>query len=138
MNLTDILFLLTALGLLNAAYLYWQHWQYQEKSRPMFCPIGGRCEEVVQSKYARTFGVSNDLGGILFYLVLAGLLALNQSTFNQEIIVKLMVLAVFGGFVFSTYLLYVQFFILKKFCTWCLIANLINYAIFIIVLILFV
>jgi len=130
-----LIFSLIILGILNAAYLYWQHYQHRRHNRAMACPLGGKCEEVVGSKYGAVLGVPNDLLGIAFYLGLSALMIFNLTLILPLVMPKLILLAALASLVFTTYLLFVQAFILKKWCAWCLISAIINYAIFISILI---
>lgn len=95
----------------------------------MTCPVGGHCQDVVFSKYGKTSGVKNEIWGILYYVavILAVFLALKPVLLGISILSAL----------FTTYLIFVQFFILKNFCSWCLLASGINYLIFIFALLYF-
>lgn len=126
-----IIFILSILGFVNAAYLYFQHKREVETGQKMFCLIGGDCGAVVGSKYGKTFGIKNEKFGMAFYFLLAiyALLGifLPQLTSNLEIVVKIVVIV---AAICSLYLLFIQAIILRKFCSWCLIAILINLLIF--------
>jgi len=90
----------------------------------MYCLLGGDCQAVVESKYGQTFGVKNELWGMLFYLAVLFLTISGRTSY-------LPIIALAGAF-FSLYLLFLQAIILKKYCSWCLIAILINISISII------
>lgn len=126
-----IIFILSILGFVNAAYLYFQHKREVETGQKMFCLIGGDCGAVVGSKYGKTLGIKNEKFGMAFYLLLAiyALLGifLPQLTSSLEIVVKIVVII---AAIFSLYLLFIQAIILRQFCSWCLIAILINLLIF--------
>ena len=122
-----IILLLSILGFVNAFYLYHQHRREIRTGQKMFCLIGGDCGEVVGSKYGRTLGIKNEILGMEYYilLIIYSFLAifLPQLVISFGFWVKLTVLSVS---IFSLYLLIVQTFILRKFCSWCLIAIGIN------------
>lgn len=126
-----IIFILSILGFVNAAYLYFQHKREVETGQKMFCLIGGDCGAVVGSKYGKTLGIKNEKFGMAFYLLLAIYTLLGiflpQLTSRLEIVVKI---AVMVAAIFSLYLLFIQAIILRQFCSWCLIAILINLLIF--------
>ena len=122
-----IILLLSILGFLNAFYLYWQHKKEIKTGQKMFCLIGGDCGAVVGSKYGRTIGIKNEITGMVYYFLL-GLYALTNIflppfAHKFEIFAKIIVLAALA---FSFYLLFVQTVVLRKFCSWCLIAIAIN------------
>lgn len=126
-----ITFILAIAGFANAAYLYFQHKREVETGQKMYCLIGGDCGAVVGSKYGQTFGIKNELIGMTYYFLL-GIYSLVYFLFPQLansliIVIKLLVIA---AALFSLYLLFIQSIILKKFCSWCLIAIFINLLIF--------
>lgn len=123
--------LLSILGFLNAYYLYYQHKKEVSSGQKMFCLIGGDCGAVVGSKYGKTFGIKNEKIGMAYYILLAIYLLI--SLFNPHIGVNFRLLIKISAIIaatFSIYLLFVQAVILKKFCSWCLIAITINLLIF--------
>jgi uncharacterized membrane protein len=129
---------LIILGAANAAYLYWQHYQFRKNNRQMVCPVGGKCEEVVDSKYGKTMGISNDLLGIIYYIGLTLILSVHFYVPGWSLaMANLAILAISFSFLFTLYLLFIQVFILKKWCFWCLISAAINIVIFVIGLIYF-
>lgn len=119
-------------GIANAGYLYWQYLQYKSRARPMICPLDGKCEEVVDTVYGTTFGVKNEIWGLFYYFSLLGLVG---AYFFFAALAPLAELLIFlssgGAVIFSTYLLFVQLLLLRKRCSWCILATLINYLIFI-------
>lgn len=128
--LTTLLILITA-GFANAFFLYLQYLRYQKKGKKVICPIHGRCEKVLGSKFGKTFGIKNEVIGIFYYffsfitIVAFSIFApISKMTLFALIIASIATL-------FSAYLLYVQTFIIRHFCFWCIVASLLNFAIFI-------
>lgn len=126
-----LLILVILAGIANAVYLYWQYRQRQLVGRAMVCPLGGKCEEVVGSRFGTTLGVKNELTGIAYYVAL--LVAL--GTFFafpalRELLMYGIVAASLVSVLFSTYLFFAQILVLKEYCSWCIFATVINYAIF--------
>lgn len=113
-----IIFILALLGFLNAFFLFYQHRREIKTGQKMFCLIGGDCGVVVGSKYGQTLGIKNEKIGMAYYALLIILLLVNQLLLAQIIALV--------AIVFSIYLLIVQTFILRQFCSWCLIAIGIN------------
>ena len=124
------LIILALLGITNAGYLYWQYQKKVKEQRPMFCPFGQQCETVVGSKWGKTLGIKNEIMGIIFYslLIALNLWQLIGSDFSKinEFIFFLALIAALA----STYLIIVQFKVLKSYCSWCIFATIINYLIF--------
>jgi uncharacterized membrane protein len=87
------------------------------------CVGGGafNCEVVQNSVYAKLFNIPIAYLGLLTYLVLGALLLLqNRIAFLQEYGVMLQFGIIIFAFLFSVWLVYLQAFQLKAFCTWCL------------------
>ncbi|TSC86260.1 MAG: hypothetical protein G01um10147_972 [Microgenomates group bacterium Gr01-1014_7] len=123
MIMTIIIFILSVLGFSNAFYLYWQHKREVNTGQKMFCLIGGDCGAVVGSKYGKTFGIKNEIIGMIYYALLGIYILTGIVLPPIKIIAGVAAL-------FSLYLLYIQVVVLKKFCSWCLIAIAINLLIF--------
>lgn len=119
-------------GIANAWYLYWQWRQYKLIARPMLCPLDGKCEEVVGTVYGTTLGVKNELWGLLYYFSLLGMIGIYLLYAPLAPTARLLIL-VSSGFsvLFSSYLLFIQLFLLRKYCSWCILAAFINYLIFV-------
>jgi uncharacterized membrane protein len=126
-----ILLLLAIAGFLNALFLNLQYRRYKATGKKIFCLIGEVCGDVVDSKYGQTFGVKNELIGMTYYFLLflysigGMILPWVGKTFSG---------VAFGGVIlaaaFSTYGFFAQTFILRKLCSWCLLAIFINLLIF--------
>ncbi len=114
--------LLSFLGFLDATYLAILH--YKNAFPP--CTITTGCETVLTSKYATVIGLPISLAGSLFYLLLIGLSILILTDF-KKIFANILTLIVLSGALVSAILIYVQFFILKAFCQYCLFSEGINF-----------
>lgn len=131
MNITFILIVTIVLGIINASYLYWQGLRKQRHGLPMVCPVGGKCENVVFSRFGTTLGVKNEILGLFYYFSLLILVALMFFLPHLSgIAIGLLLLSSGFALVFSTYLLFVQILVLRDYCSWCILATFINYAIF--------
>ena len=104
----------------------------KKNKEPMVCPLKADCGAVVNSRFAKIFGVDITLLGMLYYvlivvtytvLLLAPALAIAEVSFVLSGITTV-------AFLFSLYLVGVQAFALKQWCTWCLLSALICVGIF--------
>ena len=115
-----IILVVTVIGLINTIYLSYCCFTNKDVICLFFPPA--MCDKVQHSQYSRTFGIPNP------YLGLGMLSAILLSTIlvHVELIPFWIVFAIItGGFLFSVYFLYIQSFILKAFCTWCVLSALV-------------
>ena len=101
--------------------------QRKRKKATMVCPLRGKCDAVVYSKYARFLGIDLTTFGLGYYgvLSLAYILKLALPSVPPEFSFIVLGLSV-GGLLFSIYLTAVQAFVLRQWCTWCVISALVT------------
>lgn len=123
-------------GFSVSAYIY----QTVQRKKTLTCPIGHTCDSVVHSKYGETFGFKNTLLGMLYYGGIALIYVLEIIEEIQFIPHKqyLLLGITTGAFFFSLYLIYIQAFVLKEWCSWCVLSALLTTGIFLGHLILFI
>ena len=126
------LIILSLIGFAVSAYMY-----YSKKfNKPLFCPIGGNCDDVIKSKYGKTFGIENTIPGMGYYLLIfvyaLGLIS-NRNLFKEVIVYYSIVSASIGSVMFSIYLTAVQAFVLKKWCDYCIISTIASLLIFVVI-----
>lgn len=92
------------------------------KAQPLVCPMNGECDVVTTSKYSKFFGVPVERIGVVYYLLVILVYTIHalMPWFVSDSIMFLMTGITIGAFFFSAYLVFIQGFILKKWCTWCL------------------
>jgi len=92
-------------------------------SQQMFCPIG-ECEEVNVSPYVYMLRVPLALLGLLAYLFILALnlVALRWGEKRSGQITLLLFLFSLFGVAFSAYLTYLELFVLKAVCSWCVVS----------------
>ncbi len=105
-------------GLSVAGYVFWK----KKTAQPMVCPLNGECEVVTTSKYSKFLGVPVEAMGILYYGLVVLIYVLNVLIpwLLSDTVLFIMMGMTIGAFVFSLYLIFIQAFVLKKWCTWCL------------------
>jgi uncharacterized membrane protein len=110
---------LVALGLLVSGYLSY----VKLTDVPMVCMGGGvfNCDVVQNSAYSRIFNIPIAWLGFATYLIIGGLLLFQYRTpFLREFGGMLIFGVVLFAFVYSMYLVYIQFVVLQALCQWCL------------------
>ena len=115
MNTHLVIILLALAGIVESLYLRYE----RNRRRPPVCVIGHSCAEVWKSSYSKTFGVSNEIWGIMFYLTIAIIewLIFSGSKFTMLTLSELIALVV--GAVMSSYFIYLQWRVIKAWCFWC-------------------
>lgn len=112
-------------------------WHKKSSNQKLVCVIGEDCSKVVESKYGKTFGIDNSVLGMLYYffVLAASILALfSPMLLTVHLFVKGF-LAIAGlSALFSLYLVFIQIFILKEFCEYCLGNTLITILVFVMLL----
>ena len=116
------LIILSIIGFLVSYYIFYS----KKYGKPLYCPIGENCDDVVRSKYGKTFGIENTIPGMMYYVMIflyAIIIMLNRNLFKQDIVYYSIVGASIASVMFSLYLAYVQKFILKKWCIYCIVST---------------
>ena len=134
MNTSIYLVILSVIGFAVSYYIY----HTKKYNRKMYCVIGENCDEVVKSKYGKTFGIENTIPGMLYFaLVLIYAIALfsNGNIFKGSLIYYFLVGAGIASVLFSVYLAGVQAFVLKKWCEYCIVSSISSLLILVLLLI---
>lgn len=121
-NLTPhaLLFTLAAIGISESAYLI----RKRIAAEAPACPIGGGCEQVLNSRYNRLFlGMHNDLAGMAFYLATSVLTAFLvilpvPPLWMPLAIIVLLSVATAVSILFT----YLQWHVIRAWCFWCLMS----------------
>ena len=114
-KVTILLFVIALLGFVDASYLTIEH--YKGVIPP--CTIVDGCETVLTSSYSTILGTPVALGGAIYYfLILISVLVYFESKNTKPL--KWALLLTFPGLIMSLWFFYVQAFILKSYCVYCL------------------
>jgi len=125
-----LLFILVLVGIFDTSYLTYQH--YFESV--VICSTGffGNCGTVLTSEYSVIFGIPLTLLGLLHYLWMGSLLLM--AYFLGSVIYKRFVFIQSAlGLVVSIYLTYLQFFVIKALCQYCLFSALLSVVMYVLI-----
>lgn len=121
--------LCSGIGFWVSFYIY----SSKRYKKPLFCPQGENCEAVVNSRYSTFMGLPIEWLGMVYF----GLIFLSYSSlsflFNlvgAPIMLWLASIS-FVAFLFSLYLIFLQAFLIKEWCIWCLLISTVSTTIFI-------
>ena len=87
-----------------------------------FCLTPTSCDIVSTSSYASTFGIKNSYFGVIIFAILSLVAAwhIREPHHHKSKIIRTGVVV---GATIAIYFLYLQIFVLKAFCTYCLIVD---------------
>ncbi len=128
--LSAIFLVISLIGFLNATYLTAKYFL----KTPINCYLSGGCEKVTTSQYATVYGIPIALLGSIYYLIIFVLVFIYFDTKNQRAL-KFAAWLTFIGLFVSLALLYLQFFVIKAICTYCVASAIDSILLFIIGLI---
>jgi len=89
---------------------------------PAFCEAGEGCDKVQNSEYAYTFGLKNNVYGVVVFSFLAILTVLNLMKPSKDKTNIISIGMILGGLV-AIYFLYLQEFVIGSFCKYCMIMD---------------
>jgi uncharacterized membrane protein len=111
-------------------------WGYTTPGASLACGSSHGCETVKNSVYANLMGIPMPTLGLISYLVLLGLLAVQpQVALKKQAWTPYIALAIFGislaGVLYSAYLTYLELFVIYAICRWCVASAVVMVALFI-------
>jgi uncharacterized membrane protein len=109
-----VILVLSALGIAVSLYLTYL---YFSNSPSAFCLEGSGCDTVRESPYSRILGIPVSLLGVIGYSLIFALALISISYQARWILLYFLSLA---GATFSLYLTYVELFVIKAICAYCL------------------
>ena len=128
----NIIIILILVGLAVSVYLTKLHYAQDLNSTPAMCGISevfSNCNSVLQSKYSEFFGIPTAVLGVLFY-VTALVIVITSLLKQDRIFIKLLFWLELVGVIFSVILTYLQFFVLRAVCPYCLTSAIVTILVF--------
>ena len=122
-----IILVTTAIGIINTIYLTYCCIT-KKVVKCLFLPAQ-MCFKVQYSKYSRTFGVPNPYLGLVMLLAILVFAVLFINSITPFWVIFAIISA---GFLFSLYFTFIQTYVLKAFCTWCVLSALVFAVLFIV------
>lgn len=124
-----IILVFAVIGMINTSYLV-AHVISKKPVTCLFFPPAW-CQKVQFSKYSRTLGIPNPVTGLGFYIAIFILTLL----FIQGVVAFWPIgIIITIGFLFSLYFTIIQAFVLRAFCTWCVVSAIDFLVLFIVVM----
>lgn len=123
-----VITVLSLIGFIVTAYLTYVYYNQAETS---FCVTGSSCDIVRLSGYSSIDDIPVSLIGLVGYF---GLFIITVSSISDRLKWLTLYFISLPGLVFSVYLTYVEVFVLKAICSFCLLSAILITAIFILIL----
>jgi uncharacterized membrane protein len=131
-TLRVISMLLAAIGLIDSAYLFWVKIAHTE----VYCGGSGECQTVANSPYSEIAGIPIAFFGMVAYVVILGLVLLEERNNFWRQNSPLMVFGItLAGTIYSLYLTYIEIAVLYAICPYCVVSAVVMTLLFIIALI---
>lgn len=115
------IFVFSLAGLMVSSFLFYEY----NLQSPVICPTGAGCDVVRASPYSHFLGISMPILGVLFYLIMAILSVTHAQTINN-LLFQLKLLVSIVGVGFGVYLTFLEIFVIKAICFWCVLSFIIS------------
>ena len=110
-------------GIIVSSWMFFKKHRHQKLS----CPRNNPCDLVMHSRFSKTFGLSNELLGILYFSLVLMLIFLPLLGFSPIWDLYILFFVVIFGALFSIYLIGLQAFYIRAWCAWCLGVAFVNF-----------
>lgn len=104
------------LGMVDSSYVAF----HAAKGFLIPCGFAGGCDQVLSSPYARLLGISIAWFGLAFYLTIAAASLFAMYGYPEALRISLIPAA--AAFLFTLYLFFLQAFVIRAFCDYCLLS----------------
>jgi uncharacterized membrane protein len=120
--------ILSIIGLLDSLYLSW----IEYSGKFALCGPIGNCESVNTSKYAQVYGIPLAYIGVIIYTIFIFMLILEGK---NDWLAEYGTLIMFGltliGVLFSIYLTYLEIWVIKAICPYCVVSAIVMVILFV-------
>ncbi len=124
-----IVLVLAFVGFIDASYLSAK----RLLGSPLNCYFFGGCDAVNASPYSILFGVPLSLYGSVFYLLVV-LFAVAYLQNSRPVFVWFLMALTAIGFLFSGYFIFLQQFVIKAYCFYCVVSAVVSTSNFVLML----
>jgi uncharacterized membrane protein len=121
-------------GFIDATYLAVEHFKGQIPP----CSLVSGCESVLSSSYSEFYGIPVSLFGSVFYFLILLGTSLYFFEGKKEIFLRFPLLLTPFGFLASLWFVYLQAFVIKSFCQYCLVSAFTSTALFVMAFLVFI
>ncbi len=105
----------------------------KHKKKVLVCPFGADCDSVIKSEFSSFMGIGLEIYGAMYYgfmaIVYASLILFPKL--QTDYLILFLTAISIAALLFSAYLTFVQAFLIKTWCSWCLMSAGVSTSIFI-------
>ncbi len=113
-------------GFILASFIH----RKKSAKKKLVCPMRSNCETVIHSDYSKLMGIPVEVLGMSYYAFIALAYGVYHIISLPDFIPIILSATSLSAVIFSTYLISVQAFVIKQWCTWCLTSAMISVIIF--------
>lgn len=109
----------------------------KKEKEQLICPLGSDCNAVITSRYSKFLGIRLEYLGLAYFVIVFIIyiaLIISPGLLTRDVLFGVMALSA-AAFLFSSYLLFVQAFLLRQWCIWCILASAFSYTVFLVSLV---
>lgn len=115
--LVNIIEILGLVGFCIAAYIFMK----KKAKKKLICPRKSNCDTVIHSDYSKILGIPVEILGMIYYVFIGSIYSFIFLFGAWSFSIGILLLGVsLCAVLFSIYLVSIQAFILRHWCTWCL------------------
>ncbi len=124
--LINLISLLGLFGFILSFYIF----SKKKSKKKMICPMKSDCDTVIHSDYSKILGVRVEILGMLYYFFIGFVYSASYvfGFWSTPLSIFLFGLSL-CAILFSIYLVSLQAFVLRHWCTWCLLSAAISFLI---------
>lgn len=112
------------LGLFASLTGLWSSWKIYRSKRlktKLVCPLRASCDTVIHSHYSQTLGIPNEIIGVGYFSLVALLFAVLTVGIVHVSMYATLLLVATTSVLFSLYLIFIQAFTIRAWCSWCML-----------------
>jgi uncharacterized membrane protein len=103
-------------GFILASYIH----RKKTAKKKLVCPMRSNCETVIHSDYSKLLGIPVEVLGMCYYAFIALSYGIYHVVYIPQFVLIILSGISLSAVLFSTYLISLQAFVIRQWCTWCL------------------
>jgi uncharacterized membrane protein len=119
--IVSVIILASLSGFSVASYIHTK----KKAKKKLICPMKSNCDTVTHSDHSKIVGIKVELLGMIYYAFIASVYSFVLFSCLWSEIFGIVLFGLSGAsFLFSLYLISLQAFVIRQWCSWCLFSAL--------------